>query len=173
MVVTNQVKAVVGRSEQAICFEKGWIMRDSLVQQISGLQQVRFRIPARESIGSSIEIKGRDVICGGLLHLGLFACRKPGLQLAGNRCGDLTLNREYTGKGTVVSLRPELTTGGYIEQMGVNPPPIFCSLNASFHHMRDTEFVPDLVEISCRSTLILHRRSAAGHFQISEARQPG
>src|SRR6266516_6655898 len=43
IVAKHRVKAVVRPSELAIRLEKRWVMRDSLVQQIDRLQQIRFR----------------------------------------------------------------------------------------------------------------------------------
>ena len=52
--------------------------------QISRLQQIRFHIPRKKIFGSSVKLESGDVICRRLLNRCLFACRKAGLQLAGN-----------------------------------------------------------------------------------------
>src|SRR5205823_5326206 len=102
-------------------------------------------IPAGKKIfGSSVEFEGSDVICGGSFNRSLFACRKAGLQLAGNRGRNFTLNREYVRKVAVVRLPPECPVGGHIDQLGVDAHPIARSLNASLHHTRNTELVADL-----------------------------
>src|ERR1700758_1678752 len=103
MIITVKIKLVVSRSEQAIRFEECWITRDGLVQKIGRLQQIGFRIPAHKKISSSVEFEGGDVICGGLLNRSLFTCRKPGLQLAGDRGRNFTLNREYISKVALIS----------------------------------------------------------------------
>src|SRR5262245_13144095 len=116
MVVAEEIDAVVSRSEQAIRFEKGWITRDSLVQHFSRLQQTRFRIAAGKKIfGSRVEFERGDVICGSLLNRSFFARGKAGLQLAGNRSRDLSLNREYISKVAVISLPPEPPVGRHID----------------------------------------------------------
>src|SRR5438270_503397 len=106
-----------------------------MVQQISRLQQIRFRVPAcKKILGSSVELERRDVICGGLLNRSFFAGRKRGLQLVGNRGRDLTLNREYISNLAVVSLRPKRSIGRYIDQLGVDAHSITRSLDATFHY---------------------------------------
>src|SRR5207248_5018220 len=101
-------------------------------------EQIRFRILARKKIfGSSVEFEGSDVACGGLLNSSLFAWRKTGLQLVGNRGRDLTLNRKYISNVAVVTLPPEPAICGHINQLGVDAHPIARSLHGSFHHARN------------------------------------
>src|SRR5947207_629835 len=170
MVVTEEIKEVVSRGEQAIRFEKRWITRDSLVQEISRLQEICFRTPARENIfGSSVEFESGDVICGSSLNSSLFACRKAGLQLLGNRSCDLTLNREYIGDIAVITLSPKPSIGGDIDQLSVDAHPIARSLDGSFHHTRNTELLADLAQVARDSAFVLHYRGAADHFQIGQA----
>ena len=56
----------MSQDELEIGIEKRWIMCDSLVQQIDGLQQIRFPRSARLScqkkiFGASVEIEGGEV----------------------------------------------------------------------------------------------------------------
>ena len=47
MVVALEVELVMCLNEPAIRFEKRWVTRDSLVEQLSGLEQFRFRGTAK------------------------------------------------------------------------------------------------------------------------------
>src|SRR6266545_603505 len=40
MIIAKMIKAVMGMSQLAICFEERWVTSDSLIQQICSLQQI-------------------------------------------------------------------------------------------------------------------------------------
>src|SRR6266849_4912389 len=103
MVETKKVKRVMSVGELAICLEKRWIMRDSLVQQIDRLQKIGSRITAKDRckkkiIGARVEIERADITRRGALDGALFGWGKFCLQLVGDRLCDLALNSEYVGK---------------------------------------------------------------------------
>src|SRR5712692_4376660 len=113
MVEGKEIKRIMSVSEFAICLEKRWIMRDSLVQQISRLQKIRqsTRDTAKNGlqkkiVGASVEIERGDVARRGAFDCVLFARRKFGLQLVGDRLGDLTLNGEHVREIAIISLPP-------------------------------------------------------------------
>ena len=63
MVKAKEVKLVMNPGERAIGFEKRWIARHSLVQQIDCLQRVRAPAKARPNdiIGARIEIESDEI----------------------------------------------------------------------------------------------------------------
>jgi hypothetical protein len=90
--------------------EKRWITPDGLVQQIGRLEQFRSRGTAKacqkKIFSAGVELECGDVVRWGTFNCALFARRKFRLQLSGNRLCDLTLNREYVCKISVIGLRP-------------------------------------------------------------------
>src|SRR4030095_17149362 len=108
MVDAKEVKPIVSLGELAICIEKRWIMRDSLVQQIDCLEL--FCCPGRrrleKNFAARVKIERADVGRRGAFDGVLFAWRKLGLQLFGNRARDLALNREHVRQIAVISLGP-------------------------------------------------------------------
>src|SRR3954466_15063060 len=145
-------------------------MRNSLLEHISRLDQIRFRIPARKkTFGSSVEFEGGDVTCRGAFNSSLFAWRKAGLQLLSNRHRDLALNGENIGNIAVISLAPERPIRRHIDQLGVDPHPITRSLDTTFHYTANSQLMADLVQIPRGSALVLHHGGAVDHFQIGQA----
>src|SRR6476469_1688193 len=96
--------------ELAVCVEKRRVTRSRLIQQIGRLNQFRSRGAAKacqkKIFGASVELEGSDVARRGTFDCVLFAWRKLRLQLSGNGLRDLTLNREYVRKVSVIGLRP-------------------------------------------------------------------
>ena len=75
MIPTIEVNVVVGPGQLAIRLEKGRVMRDSLVQQIGRLEQIRFPGSGRahnsiqkKIFGAVIKIKRSEIGCWWLLN---------------------------------------------------------------------------------------------------------
>src|SRR6266700_4216437 len=141
MVEAKEVNQVMSVGELAVRLEKRWVTPDSLVQQISCLQQFRSRSTAKacqeEIVGTCVEVESGDVTRRGTLDCTLFTRREFRLKLVGNRGCDLTLNREHIRKVAVISLPPYLCVGARIDQLRVDAHAITRALNASFHRIRD------------------------------------
>src|SRR5437588_12817861 len=99
MVDGNEVKPTMSAGKLAMGIEKRWITRDSLGEQIARLEVIRF-------LGARVKIERADVGRRGTFDGVLFAWRKVGLQLFGNRLRDLALNREHVRQIAVISLPP-------------------------------------------------------------------
>src|ERR1700746_498532 len=119
MVEAKEVERVMSVGELAIRPEKRWITRDSLVQQIGRLEQIRFHGTAKayqkKIFGARVEIEGCDVARRGAFDCVLFTWRKLGLKLLGNRLCDFTLNCEHIRKIAIISLPPYLSVGARID----------------------------------------------------------
>ena len=66
MVHTKVVKLIMNPGELAIRLEKGWIMRDSLIQQIGGLEEIpslKGIMPGEQIFGAAIKIEGGEIGC--------------------------------------------------------------------------------------------------------------
>src|SRR5207245_8164365 len=87
-------------------------------------------------LGAAVEIKRRDVVCGGTLDRALFPRRKLGLELVSNRLCDLALNGEDIREIAIVSLRPKMGVISCIDQLRINAHAIGCALHAALEHMR-------------------------------------
>jgi hypothetical protein len=66
MVEAEEVKEIMSEGKLAIGLEKGWVMRDSLVQQIDRLLQIRSRATGKtrrqqKIFGAVVEIEGGEV----------------------------------------------------------------------------------------------------------------
>src|SRR6266700_4178759 len=88
MVVAKKVEAVMNASQLAVRLEKRWVTRDSLVQQISCLQQIHFGATAKarqkKILGARVQIERSDVTCWRTLDRVLFPWRKLDLELVGD-----------------------------------------------------------------------------------------
>src|SRR5438874_6748708 len=120
-----------------------------------------------------VEIKRSDIRRRRLFNGTLLAWRKLRLELISDRFCDLALNSENVGQIAIVSLRPEMRIGARIDQLRVYSHAIASTLNTSFHDMRDAKFISDLPQVTFRSGLILHNRSAADNFQVRDPGQVG
>src|SRR6266496_5376047 len=141
MVEAKEVNQVVSMGELAVRLEKRWVTRDSLVQQISCLQQFRSRNTAKacqeKIVGTRVEVDSGEVARRGTFDCTHFTWREFRLKLVGNRLCDLTLNREHIRKIAIISLPPYLSVGARIDQLRVDAHAITRALNASFHRIRD------------------------------------
>ena len=54
-----------------------------------------------------------------------------------------------------------------VDQLRVYPHFPTRALDAAFEQMRYAELCPDLAQIACNSGFVLHHRSAADHFKVS------
>ena len=87
MIVTTKVNAIMHLGELTIRLEKGWITRQSLIQQVSRLEQVISSYVISEcrrqdKISSArIEIVGDQVLSWSLLHGQCFASGNFGSKL--------------------------------------------------------------------------------------------
>src|SRR6266536_1544061 len=109
MVDAKKIKRVMSEGELAIGIEKGWITRDSLVQQIDRLEGIRFpdrRRPQHNIFGARVEIERADIARRVTFDGVLFTWRKFCLQLISNRLCDLALNGEHVRQIAVISLGP-------------------------------------------------------------------
>ena len=66
-----------------------------------------------------------------------------------------------------------MAVGARIHQLGVHAHAIAGALNASFHHIRHSELLGDLTQITRFSALVLHHRRAADYFQVRDLSQVG
>ena len=55
-----------------------------------------------------------------------------------------------------------------IDQLRVHAHTIAHALHTAFHQMRDPELLRDLAQVARDSSLVLHHRSAADHFQVGD-----
>src|SRR6266480_73395 len=95
MISTEQVKPVMNRGEVAIGFEKRWIARHRLVQEIDCLQLVRRRRGKPQNIvGARIELESDEI--GGWLVLNSESLSRCdfGVQSFGDFLRDLALDCE-------------------------------------------------------------------------------
>ena len=113
MIDAKEVKPTMSVGELAIRIEKRWIMRDSPVQQIDCLDVIRVRV--QKSFGARVKIERANLGRRGTLDGALFAWRKVGLQLFGNRLRDLALNRKHVRQIAVMRLFPEMPVGTRIQ----------------------------------------------------------
>ena len=172
------VNADLSEGELAIASKNAWITRDSLVQQIGRLQQIGFPMTAgkrrqKKIFGVRVEIERCDIGRRAAFNGALLAWRELRLELVGDGLCDLALNSENIGQIAIVSLRPEMRIGARIDQLRVYSHAIASTLNTSFHDMRDAKFISDLAQVTFRSGLILHNRSAADDFQVRDPGQVG
>ena len=93
--------------------------------------------------------------------------------MIGDRFRDFALNSENIGQIAIVSLRPEMRIGARIDQLRVYSHAIASTLNTSFHDVHDAKFICNLAQITFRSGLILHNRSAADDLQVRDPGQVG
>ena len=119
MVVAKKVEAVMNASQLAVRLEKRWVTRNSLVQQISCLQQIHFgataKAPQKKILGARVQIERSDVTCWRTLDRVLFPWRKLDLELVGDRLRDLTLNSKNVCKIAIMSLPPYLSVDARID----------------------------------------------------------
>src|SRR5260370_14606671 len=108
MVLAKEVKLIMKQDELEIGIEKRWIMRDSPVQQIDCLEVFRCpgRLRVQKNFGARVKIERADVGRRGTFDGVLFAWRKFGLQLIGNRLRNLALNRKHVRQIAVIRLPP-------------------------------------------------------------------
>src|SRR6058998_3216930 len=109
MVGAKKIKRVMSVGELAIRIEKGWITRDSLIQQIDHPEGIRFLDRAwrqKNIFGARVEIERADVARWRTLDCVLFTRRKFSLQLISNRLRDLALDGEHVRQIAVISLPP-------------------------------------------------------------------
>src|SRR6266480_1544051 len=62
-----------------------------------------------------------------------------------------------------------MPVGARIDQLRVNPDAIAGTLNASFHHIRHSELLPNLAQIARDPAFVMHHRSAADYFQVRDS----
>src|SRR5205823_928734 len=154
------------------------ITRHSLLQQIGRLQQVGSPISTgkrrqKKIFSVRVEIKRSDIRRRRLFDGTLLLWGKLRLELIGDSFCDLALNSENVGQIAIVSLRPEMRIGARIDQLRVYSHAIANTLNTSFQDMRDAKFISDLAQVTFRSGLILHNRSAADDLQVRDPGQVG
>src|SRR5262245_57456417 len=164
--VNNSVNVDLSERELAICLEERWIARHGLLQQIGCLQQIGSPISAgkrrqKKIFGVGVEIEGSDIRRRRLFNGTLLGWRKLRLQLVGDGFCDLALDRENVCQIAIVRLRPEMSIGARVDQLRIYSHAIANTLDASFHNMRDAKFISDLAEVTFRTGLVLHHRSAA------------
>ena len=119
----------------------------------------------------AVEIKRGHVFRRWLFDLPLFIRRELRLQLVGDRFRDFTLNRKDVGEIAIVSLRPKMRIVAGVDELRIHSHPTAGTLNTSFYHIGDAEFVCDLTEVTLTNDLVLHHRSPADYFQVRDARQ--
>src|SRR5262245_38039085 len=167
--VNNSVNVDLSECELAICLEERRIARHGLLQQIGCLQQIGSPISTgkrrqKKIFGVGVEIKRSDIRRRRLFNSTLLGWRKLRLQLVGDGFCNLALDSENVGQIAIVRLGPEMCIGARIDQLRVYSHTIANALNTSFHNMRDAKFISDLAQITLRSSLVLHHRSAADDF---------
>src|SRR6266567_1676221 len=169
MVVASAIKRIMRLCQPAIGLEKRWVTRDSLGQQIDGLQVIRFPCTApgrsqKKIFGARVEIEGGDVVCRGTFDCAFFAWRKFCLQLVGDRLCDLTLNGEHVGEIAIVRLRPEVSVGTRIDQLRVDTHAIARALDASFQKMSDPKLLTNLAQVAISYLAITDNACPANDF---------
>src|SRR5262245_60934469 len=176
--VNNSVNVDLSESELAICMEERWIARHGLLQQIGCLKQIGSPISAgkrrqKKIFGVGVEIKGSDIRRWRLFNGTLLGWRKLRLQLVGDGFCDLALDRENVCQIAIVRLCPKMRISARIDQLRVYSHTIANALNTPFHNMCHAKFISDLAQVTFRSGLVLHYRSAADDFQVRDPCQVG
>src|SRR5205085_12483136 len=176
MIEIEEINAGVDEGQLAIRLKECSVARDCLVQKVGRLQQISLSSAAAKRVQKEIfcvavEIKRSHVFRRRLFDLALFIWRELRLQLVGDRFRDLTLNSKDVGKIAIVSLRPKMGIVAGVDELRVHSHPTAGTLNTSFYHMGDAEFVCDLTEVTLTNDLILHHRSTADYFQVRDPRQ--
>ena len=121
----QEVKLVMNYRELAIGFEKRWVARHRLVQEINCLQ--RILPPPGNSpniVGPRIELES-DEIVGGLFLNGQSLGRCDfGVQAFGDFLRDLALDRKQIIQIAVVLLGPDVGISPRVDQLRVQVNPI-------------------------------------------------
>src|SRR6266481_4923616 len=99
--------------ETTIGIKERAITRDSLVQQINRLEQIRSfsgcdRRSEQKLFGASVEIESAEVVRRRTFHRSLLGWRELGLQLIGNSLCNLVLNCENIGELPIITLSPQV-----------------------------------------------------------------
>ena len=86
---------------------------------------------------------------------------------------DLGFNREGIGEIAIEVFGPEMGIGRSIDQLHAHANTVPGALHTALDHIANAELPRDLAQVASRGrgTLVLHHRSAADHFQISQPRE--
>ena len=87
---------------------------------------------------------------------------------------DVILQGKYVFRrqGTIVGVRPEMSTGNRVHELHRDAQPGPCVAKAPFHHVARAQFPARRPDINC----LIHvprRRAARDHLQVGETRQAG
>ena len=172
MVKPIEVKLVMNHRELAIGFEKRWVARHRLVQEIDCLQ--RILPPPGNSpniVGARIELES-DEIVGGLFLNGQSLGRCDfGVQAFGDFLRDLALDRKQIIQIAVVLLGPDVGISARVDQLRVESEMRAGSADAALQNVRYAQIISDLTHISFAT--VIHHTRPADDFQIGDPRQLG
>ena len=104
--------------------EKRRIVRNSLIQQICGLDQIVCPLkgvtPGENKIfGAAVKIEGSDIRSWRTLDGYLFSGRDFGVKLLCDLLRDFTLDHEHVFQIAIVSFRPDVRVCARVDQLSV------------------------------------------------------
>ena len=129
------------------------IVRDSTQVELVGLQIFR-----REA--------------GKALEFGALQFAPTGTDHPDDGPGDLLLRSEDVLGRPLVALRPDVSAGGRVDQVGIDPQRAVGPLHGAFEHVAYPEIARDVLHLH-RAILVLERRVGGGHKQARELREVG
>src|SRR5262245_36912397 len=112
-VEATRVKVVVSPGELAVRLEEGWVMCDSLIQQLGRPQQICFRGRGKADIqkktpGAGVEIESDEIEGGRALDGQFLSGRDFGIEVLDDFLRDFTLAREHLFQIAIILLRPDV-----------------------------------------------------------------
>ena len=104
------------------------------------------------------------------LHAGLFRRRQIRPQSGGDLFCQLTLQDKQVGDLAIKCVRPNVSIGSSVNELGVDAHPFPGTPHRPFQNVGHPQSGPDLPQVSRAATILANRR-AADHFQIGDLGQ--
>src|SRR5439155_26346867 len=101
------------------------IAMDCFIKRLQRLEQLRshvgrINVAVDNCLGLKVKLERVQVLSWALFDFRLLLRRKFGLELSDNRLGQLALDREQVGRGTIVSFGPDVTVGACVDQLRID-----------------------------------------------------
>ncbi len=169
----SPIQSTVHSGKKAPGEQKLRVPGDSFIEQLRGFRQVLLGVErigdiSPESFGTLVKVERGKVSGGRLLDRRLFTRRNFGLELIGDRFGNLALNSKHVRQITIVVVRPKMRVRPGIDQLGCHSHAVPCSLHAAFEHICDAELLGDLAQVAFYGVLVLHHACTTNHLQIGD-----
>src|SRR5207244_6568480 len=173
VVMPSTIQSAMHSGKKAPGEQKLRVPGDSFIEQLRGFGQVLLGVEwigdiSPESFGTLVKVERRNISRRHLLNRRLFTRRDFGLELVGDRFGDLALNSEHVCEIAIVVLRPKMRVCPGVNQLCAHPHAVRRSLHTSFEDMGDAKLLGDLAKVASRCIPVLHNAGATDYFQVGD-----